>query len=338
MNLSYSEVQHYGRILCSIIVLSILSASTPVLSHSSEEIISTSDDPSKFTAKGLHYEEIMTNIHSGKFEHIGFDREEQGFTFLFNAYITAYAKGCASSLPSDKIELTQQECETWSVTKNGYGVEISRYCISYRTIGTGLYAAPDMYNAKLVLDDIVAGDTFRNLYKMISQENAIENAFSTIGDLRSAINDMEKLVRINGCNSEGLKRFQENLRLFALNKQPIRLDGGSTKSSSSTTTGNQNFPKLVEDLVYAQSKKWVMNRYESGSVSNVRVVSRDNQNRPTKITANYVFQGFSGRSSGSVTLTYKDGLPNCLYFYDFPNTCRTPDRRIVTSYANGGYN
>jgi len=337
MGLSYSKILKLGKLLCSLIILTTLTAAIPESIIVSEAYTTTYDDPSKFTAKGLHYEEIINNIHSGKFENIAFDREEQGFTFLFNAYITAYAKGCASSLPSNKIELTQQECETWSVTRNGYGMEISRYCISYRTIGTGLYAAPNMYNAKLVLDDIVAGDTFRNLYKMISQENALENAFSTIGDLRSAISDMEKLIRLNGCNSEGLKRFQENLRLFALNKQAIRLDGGSNKSNSSGTIGNQNFPKLVEDLIYAQSKKWVMNRYQSGSVSNVRVVSRDGQNRPTRITANYVFQGFSGRSNGSVTLTFSDGLPNCLYFYDFPNTCRTTDRRIVASYANGGY-
>lgn len=337
MNLSYSEVQKYGRLLCSFIVLIVLTAATPVPPSDSEANTTIDDDPSKFTARGLHYEEIITNIHSGKFENIEFDREEQGFTFLFNSYITAYAKGCASSLPSNKIELTEEECTTESVTRNGYGIEISRHCVRWRTVGTGLYAAPDMYQAKLVLDKIEVGDTFRNFYKMISQENAIEKAFSTVGDLRAAISDMEALLRMNGCTSEGLKRFQENLRLFALNKQPIRLDGGSNKSSSNGTTGNQNFPKLVEDLVYAQSKKWVMNRYQIGSVSNVRVVSRDAQNRPTKITANYVFQGFSGRSNGSVTLTYNDGLPECLYFYDFPNTCRTPDRRIVASYANGGY-
>ena len=337
MNLSYSEVKNYGLLLCSFIVLSALTAATPELSLYSEENVITEDDPSKFTAKGLHYEEIITNIHSGKFENIQFDREEQGFTFLFNSYITAYAKGCDSSLPSDKIELTEEECITESVTTNGYGMEVSRHCVRWRTVGTGLYAAPDMYQAKLVLDKMEAGDTFRNFYKMISQENAIQNAFSTIGDLRSAISDMEALLRMNGCSSEGLKRFQENLRLFALNKQPIRLDGGSSKSRSDGTIGNQNFPKLVEDLIYAQSKKWVMNRYENGSVSNVRVVAKDAQNRPTKMTANYVFQGFSGRSNGSVTLTYNDGLPECLYFYDFPNTCRTPDRRIVASFANGGY-
>lgn len=78
-----------------------------------------------------------------------------------------------------------------------------------------------------------------------------------------------------------------------------------------------------------------MNRYQKGRVSNVSVVSRDESGRPAKIKANYIFAGFSGKSNGAITLT--NGLPECMFFFDFPNTCRTPNRRIVAAYDNYAY-
>lgn len=292
-------------------------------------------DQGSFTAKGLHYEELLTHFYEGNFEAIQFDRDAQLFSLLLNSYITEYAKRCDSSLPSSKIELTKDVCTTERVTTNGYGVEVGRTCVAWKQVGLGIYASPEMHNAKLVIDGLQAGDSFRTMWRMITQEDPLNSAMSQIGELKAVQADMQTLIRMNGCNSKGLKRFEENLRLFALNKQPIRLDGSSTKKP--LNSGQQNFSKLVEDLVYAHSKTWAMNRYERGSVSSVQVVARDANSHPTKITARYIYQGFSGRSNGSVTITFLDGLPRCLYFFDFPSTCRTADRRIVASYANGGY-
>jgi len=295
------------------------------------------DDP-VFQAEGLHYEDILINIFRGDFLNIPFDRDEQDFVILFNTYVTSYASHCTASLPADSIELTMQECNRWNVYTNGYGVETRRECIGWETIGTGLYASPEMYNAKMVIEGLQAGDTFRNLWRMMTQEDPVGNAMSTVGSLQAAKTDMVSMFRMNGCEGPGLMRFQENLRRFALNKQPIRLGGDPHgKSNTGTLSKSQNFEKLVDDLVLEHSKKWVMNKYQRGSVSNVIISSSDRQDRPAEIKARYIYNGWGGQSEGSVRITFNDGLPECLYFFDFPYTCRTADRRIVAGYAEGSY-
>jgi hypothetical protein len=72
----------------------------------------------------------------------------------------------------------------------------------------------------------------------------------------------------------------------------------------------------------------------SGSTSNVAVSSRDASGRPSKIIGKYLF---NGRSQGSVSVDFSDGLPECMYFFDLPSTCKTPNRRIVAAFASGAY-
>ncbi len=81
----------------------------------------------------------------------------------------------------------------------------------------------------------------------------------------------------------------------------------------------------------------MMNRFVSGSVKTATISSTDSAGRPSKIVAHYLFDGFSGRTQGSVTLTFAQGLPECMYFFDFPTTCRAPSPKIVTSYSQGEY-
>ena len=172
----------------------------------------------------------------------------------------------------------------------------------------------------------------------LANEKLVTNLY--LGATQTMASDMSALVRVNACNSPGLKRFQENLMLFALAKQPIRLSGGGStapagnRPSTDSLSKNQNLPKLLADLVLEQSRTWVMNRFVSGSVSNVVVSSRDSDGRPSKVTGSYLY---NGQSRGSVTISFSDGLPECMYFFDFPTTCRTPNRRVVEAYANGAY-
>ena len=32
-----------------------------------------------------------------------------------------------------------------------------------------------------------------------------------------------------------------------------------------------------------------------------------------------------------MTVDFTDGLPECMYFFDLPTTCKTPNRRIVAA-------
>jgi hypothetical protein len=93
----------------------------------------------------------------------------------------------------------------------------------------------------------------------------------------------------------------------------------------------------MEDLVSDQASRWVLNRYISGSVTGVTVTSLDDQGRPARMSARYKFDGYRGRMDGSVNVSFFDGLPECMYFFDTPSACKTPNRRIVSSYAEGAY-
>lgn len=38
-----------------------------------------------------------------------------------------------------------------------------------------------------------------------------------------------------------------------------------------------------------------------------------------------------------VTITFKEGLPDCIYYLNFSSNCETPDRRIVADFVEGRY-
>ena len=294
-----------------------------------------------FSANGLANEKLLTNIYIGDFVDIDMERSDVLFLALYSEYLRAYGRRCDAYLPSNKVEIQEAVCAREQYTVNRYGTRVGpSSCAEYRAQGTGIYADPTLYAAKEQLDNETGVDTIRQAFRTMSGKNPLGAALNTLGATQTMANDMGALVRANACNSPELKRFQENLMLFALGKQPIRLaEGGGaapvpSRPSPETLSKNQNFTKLVADLVLDQSKTWVMNRLVNGSVSNVVVASRDVEGRPAKVTGSYLF---NGQRRGSVTISFSGGLPECMYFFDFPSTCRTANRRVVEAYANGAY-
>jgi hypothetical protein len=292
-----------------------------------------------FSAKGLHNEQVLSWFYAGDFESIKFDREDVPFQLIFGQYLQAYARHCDSSLPANKVEMTEDACVRELVRTSRYG-PTTRTCTEYRKKGTGLYADPALYQAMTVAQKIAKVDVFRSAFRM-AQQGAVDSSLKLGSDMLAMVSDMKGLFQLNACDSPGLMRFQENLGLFALAKQPLRLtnDGGTPSAAIRPADGtpfqDQNYQKLLEDLIREQAKTWVMNRFTR--VTRVEVESRDQQGRPSKLVAGYDFMGFNGRSDGSVSLTFSDGLPECMYFWDVPKVCRTPNRKIVTDYAKGGY-
>ena len=130
--------------------------------------------------------------------------------------------------------------------------------------------------------------------------------------------------------------------LFSKGKQPMLLPGAPPPVTPSAlppgVLADSDYNRLVEDLVADQAKTWAFNRYVPGSTSHV-IVAHDPTGRPAKILAKYLFNspGRSGRTQGSVTVSFSDGMPKCIYFSDAPNACQTPSRRIVAKYSSGGY-
>lgn len=295
-----------------------------------------------FSSAELNYEKTLRAFHDGNFTEIAFNREDMTFSIIFRGYLNAYAEHCTAQLPSNRVEMTVPECKTETVTTNRWGVETNRYCSLWREKPTGLWADPILYEASRDTDRLIAGDSLKHAFRMMQGGDPIGTAKGLIAEGKAIQSDMAALVRLNACNGPGLKRFSENLRLFARN-QPGLGDGGPAAVSAVTVPvaglpfRDQNYARLVDDLVAEQAVTWVMNRYQPGSVSAVSVDARDEAGRPARLRAGYSLQGLNGAARGTVTVTFNDGLPTCLFFADAPGTCRTADRRIAARYGSGGY-
>lgn len=293
-----------------------------------------------FNTDGLFNAEFFDYIFRGQFENVQLKREDNQFLMLFEQYLRTFGRQCPNNLPSNKVEIMNWVCATEEVTTNGYGIETSRICIDWTTVGSGLFARRDLYEAKLQIERIQSTEVFRNTLAMMADPNAMGNSVDMIHKANGVRNDMAQLFNLNRCDSPGVRRFEENLKSFALNQPGIRMKEASKYATMKETggpTGRQNFTKLVDDLVANHSKTWAFNRYESGSISGLAIHSSDSQGRPTDLKANYRYKGFAGSSAGWVRVTFTNGLPKCIYFFDFPNNCKTPNSSIVASYAQGTY-
>jgi len=96
--------------------------------------------------------------------------------------------------------------------------------------------------------------------------------------------------------------------------------------------------ELVRSSQVSQQVPWMVKRYGAGSVSQASITARDAQGRPARVEESCAFTAMNGaRAAGSVVVQFADGIPECMFFFDAPATCRTPSRKIITAYANGGY-
>ena len=294
----------------------------------------------ELNTEGLYYAEFFDYIYRGHFENIKIKRKDTEFLMIFEQYLRTYGAKCSSYLPTNKVKIMEQECAKEQVTTNGYGIETSRVCIKWRWVWSGLYAKPDLYNAKMEIESMQRADGLRTAIDMITNPNALGNSVDMMHKIKGLKNDMVLFFKINQCNSVGVKQFEENLKLFALNKPAIRMKESSkyaTMKKAGGPTGSQNFNMLIDDLVANQAKTWSFNRYTRGSISGLTIQSKDNKGRPRELKANYVYSGFGNGSKGWVRVTFTNGLPDCIYFFDFPNNCKTPNSSIVASFAQGKY-
>ena len=289
---------------------------------------------------GLYYAEFFDYIFRGHFENVEITIEEMEFLMIFESYLRTFALNCEEYLPEPRAEIMNLECQTETVVRNGYGIETNRYCSEWRQKGSGLFARPELYNAKKQVENLQNADALRTTVAIMTHPNAEGNTVDLIHKTKGLKNDMQQIFKINPCDSPGIRRFEENLRLFALGKASIRMEEQSKYAhmkKSGGPSGSQDLIKLVDDLVKNQAQTWAFNRYIPGSISDLRVHSQDNNGRPIELKANYNYSGFSGKSNGWVQVTFNNGLPKCIYFFDYPNNCKNPGNSIVVSYANGDY-
>lgn len=304
------------------------------------EMFNVGEQSMVFNTDGLYFAEFYDYIYRGHFENIELKREDMQFLMIFEQYLRAYGRQCPTNLPANKVEIMNLVCAREEVTRNGYGTEISRVCIEWKSVGSGLYARPDLYNAKQVVENIQSANALQTTIAMIIDPNAMGNSVDLVHKAKGLQNDMSQIFTLNPCNSAGIKRFEENLKLFALNKPAVRMQGSSkyaVMKESGGPSGSQNFNKLFNDLIADQARTWSFNRYEPSSISNVTIQSTDTKGRPTEALAYYRYKGFGNSANGWARISFTNGLPKCIYFFDFPNNCKTPSSSIVASYAQGNY-
>ncbi len=296
----------------------------------------TLNKPVDFTAEGLNYEAEIMDIYMGNFADVPWQNDEMILGLLLHSYINSFAKRCDAYLPDNKEMLYDQECAEKQITKNGYGMIISETCIKYRKVPLYLYVAPDMARAMEEID----ANQLKWVGDIMRRNDGLGTSAKLMGETKAVSVDMARLVQMNPCDSPGLKNFQENLRRYVLGMEPIRVEKliAERKTKIVELSINQDVQKLLEDLVYQNSRQWNFNRYQKGSVQDVNIISTDTKGRPYKIKGFYTYSGFSGSKKGSVILTFDgNGMPDCLYFYDFPTTCRPANRKIVNNYAQNNY-
>lgn len=73
----------------------------------------------------------------------------------------------------------------------------------------------------------------------------------------------------------------------------------------------------------------MMNRYQPGSITDPIVSPMIRRaHRSVSWPALAMLSG----SAAAVTLSFKDGAPDCLYFSDAPNNCRELSQRVISAY------
>jgi hypothetical protein len=298
-----------------------------------------------FSAAGLNDEDDLLRIYSGDFQAIHLDRASTGFMLIISSYMNDYARDCRQFLPSNKVEITKQVCTQTSTPVNGYGNPVgASTCVSYETVGTGLYADPQLYAAEQDVDAQAAKKMLGGMLGMLTGKggngsNPLAMPQQMTDQLTAVGTEMQTLIHTNACGSPGLKNFQSNLIRFANGDDPVKYAGAVPSGPAPAPGGpakEADFARLVNDLVADNARGWMMNRYQPGSISDP-IVSRDPLGHPVRVIAQYSFTGMQGTERGRVTVSFKDGAPDCLYFSDAPDTCRLPAAGVVSAYEKNAY-
>lgn len=292
---------------------------------------------------GLNFGDDIARLYVGDFARVGFARDGTEFSLLLGGYMNAFSRQCAAQLPPNKVEIMTQECEREAWTVNGYGVEQpgSRHCVSYRTVGTGRFADPEVYQLQRRLDAAMAGAMANDVLAGMQRKGDAAGGMRRITDVAVyARSDMPQLLQANGCSHPAVQRLQANLVRFGNGAEPIVLPGGADALAQAAPAEGpareQNHKRLLEDLITEQSQAWMMNRFQPGSVR-PGSLRRDAQGRPAEVVASYGYMAMGKAYPGKVRLTFADGLPKCLYYADLPETCRVPSPKILSAYRKNQY-
>lgn len=165
--------------------------------------------------EGLNYENELTALYLGDFNNVGWNRERGTFVTLFPMYVTSYGRRCPGYLPDNRVEIMTQECARESTPVNVYGNPVGpTTCVQYRTVGTGIFAKPDLYQIKVRLNALTEGAVIGDMFFDRSNDPFATTAKWTDA-LVMANDDSQQLFNTNRCDSPALMRLEANMARFA---------------------------------------------------------------------------------------------------------------------------
>jgi len=302
---------------------------------------STNLDVNSFNNANLALKTELTGLYLGDFSNSRLAPNTTLSSMLFSNYLKAYSNLCPQYLPQNKVPITKAVCDTERVTKNGWGQVVSRNCIKWVDVPTGMYADPKLYQASIE-QSRQAGLKLIGSALLSSDVTA---KFSAFRDEQTLQSDMHKLIKNNQCNTAGLQRFEDNLYRFATKQSPLTLKSGTQLANlavfyqADLNYQNINTQHLANALVKENARTWLMNRYSDGSLQVINTTSNPEDNSLKEILAGYRYgTAFGGGYNGKVRITFADKIPKCLYFADNRGSCRAASKIITNQYERGRYN
>ncbi|MEZ5355625.1 MAG: hypothetical protein R2762_23565 [Bryobacteraceae bacterium] len=297
-----------------------------------------------FRTAGMGNAKLFRAIFNGQFEGLEMARDDDRFISLMSSYMRVFDQKCSQHLPGDARQVTSPVCTetTRQTTFRGATPLFWRDYCSLWGEQNEYRADPRLYEpyAELRRESIssaFSGDLLTNFVNAINSVRT-GKAAQTAGEMMSVLRDMHRLIPENGCTSPGLQRFQENMRRFAAKEPAIPLEGPTEPASASlpSQTPAVDFARLLDDLVTANAKSWMVNRYVPGSIRDAEVQT-DERGAVAAANAMYTYQSLGGPMNGNVRLSFKEGVPQCLYFWDKPTVCAPPDSQVTTALRSGAY-
>src|SRR6185437_8925269 len=129
-------------------------------------------------------------------------------------------------------------------------------CSSWRTVGTGVYADPQLYETVQNVTAKSQLSLVKNMFGIgTGKSGRASNPFNIsqqVTDQLVAVNGEAKaLIAANGCGSPGLKNLQSNLIRFANGESPSKYAGAVVSAPIAVLPGvrDADFTRLLDDLV-----------------------------------------------------------------------------------------
>lgn len=278
----------------------------------------------------------FARLANGSFKSAGFGREDVRTELIALEYMKSYWDQCQKHLTPDRVQMTVTKCTGgYEYPVNGYGVRTGTdRCKSYSEVPTGRWADHKLFAA---YEDVRA-NAVAGLGMMVLGGNSGD----TVAQAKRLRDQAPKLIAMNGCTSLGLKRFQENLTDFLTGSTPHAAPLHTVPEHAFASIDSQKLlGAAIEDVLTSDPKHHGI--YLPDSTEHVTVTKTNPDGTPAEVSGDYDSWATEEDKAknyiykGSARLTFANGIPSCLYFFDWPGKCYPIGSDVLANWNSGMY-